>query len=121
MPMDILIENLIKIGIAVLVGGIIGAEREFRDKAAGFRTIILITVGSALFTFFRPAWILASPVRGSLQTSSRALVSWVRGRLCVSTGGSVAWPQRNDLAFCRTGNGHRGRRADLCRCFHVHR
>ena len=50
--MDTLTENLIKIGIAVLIGGIIGAEREFRDKAAGFRTIILITVGSALFTIF---------------------------------------------------------------------
>lgn len=54
MPMDtnLLIENLIRIGFAVVIGGIIGAEREFRDKAAGFRTIILITVGSALFTIF---------------------------------------------------------------------
>ena len=54
MPMDItlLTENLIKIAFAVLIGGVIGAEREFRDKAAGFRTIILITVGSALFTIF---------------------------------------------------------------------
>lgn len=54
MPMDInlLTENLIKVCFAVLIGGIIGAEREFRDKAAGFRTIILITVGSALFTIF---------------------------------------------------------------------
>jgi putative Mg2+ transporter-C (MgtC) family protein len=49
---NILVENLVKLGIAVVVGGIIGAEREFRDKAAGFRTIILITVGSALFTIF---------------------------------------------------------------------
>ena len=48
----LLFENLIKLGMAVLVGGIIGAEREFQDKAAGFRTIILITVGSALFTIF---------------------------------------------------------------------
>ena len=46
----ILIENLIKVGMAVLIGGLIGAEREFRDKAAGFRTIILITLGSTLFT-----------------------------------------------------------------------
>ena len=54
MPMDtnLLIENLIRIGFAVVIGGLIGAEREFRDKAAGFRTIILITVGSALFTIF---------------------------------------------------------------------
>ncbi|MCQ3938590.1 MAG: MgtC/SapB family protein [Chloroflexi bacterium] len=46
------IENLIKVGMAVLVGGLIGAEREFQDKAAGFRTIILITLGSTLFTIF---------------------------------------------------------------------
>lgn len=52
MDTNLLIENLIRIGFAVVIGGIIGAEREFRDKAAGFRTIILITVGSALFTIF---------------------------------------------------------------------
>jgi putative Mg2+ transporter-C (MgtC) family protein len=34
------------------VGGIIGAEREFRHRAAGFRTIILICLGSTLFTMF---------------------------------------------------------------------
>jgi putative Mg2+ transporter-C (MgtC) family protein len=49
---NVLIENLIKVGMAVLAGGIVGAEREFQDKAAGFRTIILITVGSTLFTIF---------------------------------------------------------------------
>jgi putative Mg2+ transporter-C (MgtC) family protein len=46
------VENMIKVGLAVFVGGIIGAEREYQDKAAGFRTIILITLGSALFTIF---------------------------------------------------------------------
>lgn len=50
--MEIIIEDLIKICIAVLAGGLLGAEREFQDKAAGFRTIILITLGSALFTIF---------------------------------------------------------------------
>jgi putative Mg2+ transporter-C (MgtC) family protein len=49
---NILVKNLLKVGMAVLVGGLIGAEREFQDKAAGFRTIILITVGSSLFTIF---------------------------------------------------------------------
>lgn len=48
----IFMEDLIKIGMAVLVGGLIGAEREYQDKAAGFRTIILITLGSTLFTIF---------------------------------------------------------------------
>jgi putative Mg2+ transporter-C (MgtC) family protein len=50
--MDIILENLIKVAMAVLVGGVIGAEREYQDKAAGFRTIILITIGSTLFTIF---------------------------------------------------------------------
>jgi len=48
----ILVENILKLGMAVLVGGLVGAEREYQDKAAGFRTIILITVGSTLFTIF---------------------------------------------------------------------
>lgn len=43
---------IIKLGIAVLVGGIIGLEREYQYKAAGFRTIILITLGSTLYTLF---------------------------------------------------------------------
>lgn len=36
--------------LAVVVGGLIGAERESRDKAAGFRTMTLICLGSAIFT-----------------------------------------------------------------------
>lgn len=43
-------EDIIKILLAVLAGGLIGVEREFRDKAAGFRTIIFICVGACLFT-----------------------------------------------------------------------
>lgn len=42
----------IKLAVAVLVGGIIGLEREFQYKAAGFRTIVLITIGSTLYTLF---------------------------------------------------------------------
>lgn len=50
--MDIVPEDLIKLMLAIAIGGFIGAEREYRDKAAGFRTIILITVGSTLFTMY---------------------------------------------------------------------
>jgi putative Mg2+ transporter-C (MgtC) family protein len=45
-----IIEDLVRIGISVLCGSIIGFEREYRNKSAGFRTIILITLGSTLFT-----------------------------------------------------------------------
>lgn len=43
-------EDILRIALAVLAGAIIGVEREFRDKAAGFRTLIFISLGSALFT-----------------------------------------------------------------------
>jgi putative Mg2+ transporter-C (MgtC) family protein len=43
-------ENLIRLGIAAGLGGLIGLEREMRDREAGFRTHILVCVGSALFT-----------------------------------------------------------------------
>ena len=43
-------ENLLKLGLALLVGGLIGLERESRDKAAGFRTLIFICMGATLFT-----------------------------------------------------------------------
>jgi putative Mg2+ transporter-C (MgtC) family protein len=43
-------DDLLKLVLAVVLGGLVGAEREYRDKAAGFRTIILICVGATLFT-----------------------------------------------------------------------
>lgn len=43
-------EDILKILLAVLAGGLIGIEREFRDKAAGFRTLIFICTGACLFT-----------------------------------------------------------------------
>jgi putative Mg2+ transporter-C (MgtC) family protein len=48
LPPDI-IEKLL---LSILIGGVIGAEREYRSKSAGFRTLTLICLGSALFTIF---------------------------------------------------------------------
>jgi putative Mg2+ transporter-C (MgtC) family protein len=44
---------------AVLLGGLIGVDREYRHKAAGVRTNILIAFGAALFTFLSA--IIAGP------------------------------------------------------------
>lgn len=43
-------ELCIKLALCILMGGAIGAERELRSKSAGFRTLILICIGAALFT-----------------------------------------------------------------------
>ncbi len=42
--------DLIKAVSSLIVGMMLGAERELKDKAAGFRTITLICLGSTLFT-----------------------------------------------------------------------
>ena len=43
-------EDLISIAVSILCGSIIGFEREYNNKSAGFRTIILISLGSTIFT-----------------------------------------------------------------------
>lgn len=39
-----------RVTLAALLGGIIGIEREWRGRPAGFRTNILIAIGACLFT-----------------------------------------------------------------------
>lgn len=42
--------DLLKAVTSLIIGMVLGAERELKDKAAGFRTITLICLGSTLFT-----------------------------------------------------------------------
>ena len=43
------IDLTIRLSLALLLGGAIGIEREYRAKEAGFRTHFLVALGSALF------------------------------------------------------------------------
>lgn len=43
-------EEAAQVSVAFVIGAVIGLEREFRSKPAGFRTMILICVGSCLYT-----------------------------------------------------------------------
>jgi putative Mg2+ transporter-C (MgtC) family protein len=54
---------LLRLLMVIVVGGLIGAEREYRSKSAGFRTMILICLGSFLFTTFSRFVSEASPDR----------------------------------------------------------
>ena len=42
--------QLLKVIVAIVIGGLLGLEREYRHKAAGMRTLTLICLGSTLFT-----------------------------------------------------------------------
>ncbi|RYZ98789.1 MAG: MgtC/SapB family protein [Sphingobacteriaceae bacterium] len=50
MDFGIELRDLISIITSVICGGIIGFEREYKNKSTGFRTIMLITLGSTIFT-----------------------------------------------------------------------
>src|ERR1700744_2983446 len=43
-------DDLIKVGLAIGCGGLLGIERQYKNKTAGFRTIILICLGSTIYT-----------------------------------------------------------------------
>ncbi len=45
-----LLDVVIRILLALVLGGLIGLEREIREHSAGFRTHILVAVGAAAFT-----------------------------------------------------------------------
>ena len=63
--------------LAAALGGVIGIEREWRGRPAGFRTNILIAIGSCLFTILS---IDGFPLNGSTaQDSARVAAQIVSG------------------------------------------
>src|SRR6478735_5598343 len=50
MDFSIQLGDIVSMIMAVVCGGIIGFEREYKNKSTGFRTIVLITLGSTIFT-----------------------------------------------------------------------
>jgi putative Mg2+ transporter-C (MgtC) family protein len=63
---------LVRLSVALLVGAIIGLEREIGDKPAGLRTHMLVSFGSALF-------ILVPILVGDAERSSDALARVMQG------------------------------------------
>jgi putative Mg2+ transporter-C (MgtC) family protein len=96
--MTVLPEDTLKLLLAVVLGGLIGAEREYRDRAAGFRTIILICTGATLFTLFSlkiggaqdPVRIAASIVSGVGFLGAGAILRGP-GRIAGLTTASTIW------------------------------
>lgn len=60
---SVYLKEAVQVSLAFVMGAIIGLEREFRSKPAGFRTMILICVGSCLFTIISKNSNAMSPDR----------------------------------------------------------
>jgi putative Mg2+ transporter-C (MgtC) family protein len=72
-------EDVMKLLLALALGGLIGAEREMRDKAAGFRTLMFICSGATLFTIFslRFSQFLPGPATGDPTRIAAQIVSGI--------------------------------------------
>jgi putative Mg2+ transporter-C (MgtC) family protein len=46
----------LRLMVSLMIGALIGAEREYKSKSAGFRTMILISMGSCIFTMLSDLW-----------------------------------------------------------------
>lgn len=90
--------DVLKVILAVLFGGIIGLEREFRDKAAGLRTLIFICLGATLFTILSanlaldkdPTRIAANIVSG-VGFLGAGVILRDRGRIIGLTTAAMIW------------------------------
>ena len=98
--MEFVPEDLVRLLTALLLGGIIGAERERHKKAVGLRTLILISVGSALFTILsirivgplgeNPGRIAANIVSG-IGFLGAGVILEERGRVVGLTTAATIW------------------------------
>jgi uncharacterized membrane protein YhiD involved in acid resistance len=60
---EIVPQDVLKVLLALLIGGLVGAERELRDKAAGFQTMIFAWGRSSSPSFrSRPVTTASSPI-----------------------------------------------------------
>jgi len=86
--------ELFKLLLAVTLGGLIGLEREMHAKAAGLRTITLITVGATLFTMlsldFGDDRVIANIVTGVGFLGAGAIL-FSEGRVKGLTTASSIW------------------------------
>lgn len=96
--MTIVPDEILKLLLALLLGGMIGLEREFRDKAAGFRTVSFICLGAALFTIVAqnfPPGGDAAPIAAQIVTGVGFLGAGAilrdRGRIVGLTTASIIW------------------------------
>jgi putative Mg2+ transporter-C (MgtC) family protein len=58
-------EDIEKLLLATVLGAIIGMDREYRGKPAGLRTLMLVSLGSVMFTLVSVKMALLDPLQNS--------------------------------------------------------
>lgn len=74
----------IRLGLALVLGGLLGLERELRGHAAGLRTHLLVSLGSCLFTLVSIA--AGQAVVGPEPEAVRADITRIASQVVVGIG-----------------------------------
>jgi len=94
------LDMVVRLIVAAFAGGLIGWEREHRQKPAGFRTHILVAVGSTLFTILSiyafgktadPSRVAAGIVLGVGFLGAGTIIRGDGGRIVGLTTAASVW------------------------------
>lgn len=90
---------LIRVCVAALLGGILGAERQHAGKFAGLRTHMLVAMGCALFVLF--------PAEAGMETAdlSRVIQGVATGIGFIGAGTILKRPDANEVKGLTTAAG----------------
>jgi putative Mg2+ transporter-C (MgtC) family protein len=89
-------EFILRIFVAALLGGLIGLEREWRAKEAGFRTHFLVALGSALFMI-----VSAYGFEGALTTAEHR---WDVSRVAAQVVSGIGFIGAGTIIFRKSEN-----------------
>jgi len=89
-------ELIIRIFVAALLGGLIGLEREYRSKEAGFRTHFLVAMGSALF--------MVVSAYGFADSLNNELQRWDVSRVAAQVVSGIGFIGAGTIIFRKTEN-----------------
>ncbi len=87
-------EILLRLGLATLLGGLIGWERETRRKPAGLRTLMLVSLSACIYVV---AAIVTAQQHGEAIDAARALsgvaqgVGFIGAGVILQSRGEVRW------------------------------
>jgi putative Mg2+ transporter-C (MgtC) family protein len=84
-------EEILRLGGALLIGFLVGLEREISKKPAGLRTHMLVSLASALFTILSFSLAFGDGVADPTRIASQIVVGigFVGAGVIISSGGQV--------------------------------
>lgn len=74
----------LRLGLAFLLGSLLGLERELRGQNAGLRTHLLVSLGSCLFTL--ASIYAAMPLHGGIPEGAEADITRIASQVVVGIG-----------------------------------